>query len=460
VKPALLNLLLAAALSAQPPVKVSIRGKGVIDVPLERYVAAVLAGEAAEFQSREALKAMSVAARTYAVRLRGRHSADGFDFCDTTHCQHIDLTAASSKFESITSETESELLWFAGKPAFTPYTADCGGRTEDASAIWPDLGGAYLASRNDPYCTRAGSGPWRWSAGGFEIAEALRRSGLRSPRTLENVVVAERTVSSRARTLTLQGKGEIVRISAGSFRFALGRELGWNTVRSDRYEVHAANGRIAFEGTGSGHGAGLCQRGALQMGLAGRNYREILAFYYSGTALGVNARGLPWQRLNGDSLSLLTTQPEHDGAVLDLAERIARTLAQRTAWPIPSRLEIGAYPDLDAFRNTTGEPGSVAGYTSGRRIHLQPLQVLRSRGTLESTLRHELAHAIIESQSTTGLPLWFREGLASYLSDGRPGRVTQLVHRYGETTVLGWVSRGLPFEVTNASASQPIMKSK
>ena len=83
--------------------------------------------------------------------------------------------------------------------------------------------------------------------------------------------------------MVLQGRGESSRISAGAFRFAMGREVGWNTVRSDRYEVRASNGRLVFEGSGSGHGVGLCQRGADQMGLSGRRYREILAFYYPGT---------------------------------------------------------------------------------------------------------------------------------------------------------------------------------
>jgi stage II sporulation protein D len=453
-------LLLAIALSAAPAVKVSVRGKGIVDLPVERYVAAVLAGEAGEFQSREALKALSVAARTYAIRLRGRHSADGFDFCDTTHCQHLDLSHVSAKFESIASATEGELLWFRGKPAFTPYTADCGGRTEDAAAVWPDLGASYLASHDDPYCARAGQSAWRWDAEAFTIAAALKRSGLQVPRLLESISVAERTASSRARTLVLRGGGESVRISAGSFRFALGRELGWATVRSDRYDVRAADGRIAFEGAGSGHGAGLCQRGAEQMGIEGRAYREILAFYYPGTAVGVNARGLPWQRLRGDLLSLLTTQPDRDSAVLTVAEHQARTLAQRTGWHLPTGVEIRVYPDLDSFRNTTGEPGWVAAYTSGLRIHMQPAAVLRGRGTLEATVRHEIAHSMMESQVPSGLPLWFREELAGYLSGGRPETVTRLIHRYGETTVLGWASRGLPPEVTKANASQPAMKSK
>src|SRR5438874_1571512 len=60
-----------------------------LHMPLEEYVAGVLAGESSIFKSDEALKAMAVAARTYAVRHTGRHRAEGFDFCDTTHCQDL-----------------------------------------------------------------------------------------------------------------------------------------------------------------------------------------------------------------------------------------------------------------------------------------------------------------------------------------------------------------------------------
>ena len=46
----------------------------------------------------------------------------------------------------------------------------------------------------------------------------------------------------------------------------MGRALGWNTVRSDRWEVAESGGRLIFEGAGEGHGVGMCQRGADQMG--------------------------------------------------------------------------------------------------------------------------------------------------------------------------------------------------
>ena len=118
-----LALAIAVQLGAQTAVKVRV-GSATVSLPLERYVAGVLAGESSVFRSDEALKAMSVAARTYAVRLRGRHAAEGYDFCATTHCQRVEPHAITPRLEAIAAETAGELLWFEGKPAFTPYTRD------------------------------------------------------------------------------------------------------------------------------------------------------------------------------------------------------------------------------------------------------------------------------------------------------------------------------------------------
>jgi len=494
VKIPLLLLLSLCQLAAAPPaVKVRLgpaNGTGTVEIPLERYVAAVIAGESADFQSDEALKAMAVAARTYAVRMRARHGAEGFDLCDTTHCQRLDLHGITPRLEKAAADTAGELLWFQGKPAFTPYTKDCGGTTEDAGAVWPDLAQPYLRSHADPYCTRPSAAPWRWAADPRQIQRALSRSRLRGPGMLDRIAIATRTSSGRASTLMLTGGPESVRISASSFRFAIGRELGWNTIRSDRYEVTTSGGRLIFEGTGEGHGVGLCQRGAEQMGLARRSYREILAFYYPGTTLGLTGQGLSWQTLGGDTLSLQTTRPDEDRAVLAMGERLVRTLSARVKWPPPAGIAIRVYPDLDTFRNATGEPGWVAAHTDGRRIDLQPVTVLRSRNGLKSTLSHELLHVLVENHAAPNLPVWFREGLVDFLggdtkieptrdwpSDAdlrqtvdpdkarrayamAAGAVAGLVKTYGESTVLDWVGRGLPSDVTKASTSHETPKIK
>ncbi len=487
-----LALLVGLPLLAAPPaVRVQVRspeGNRTIELPLEKYVAGVLAGESSVFRSDEALKAMAVAARTYAVRLRGRHAAEGFDFCASTHCQRLDLEAVTPRIEAAVTQTAGQLLWFEGKPAFACYTRDCGGRTEDAAAVWPDLAASYLKSHDDPYCLRT---PWQWNGDPLQIAEALRRSELRTPAMVERIAIAERTASGRAKMLVLSGKGESQRISAGSFRFAMGRELGWNTVLSEKYEVRTSNGRLVFEGSGSGHGVGLCQRGADRMGTAGSTWREILAFYYPGTEAGLTGRGIPWQRIGGQGISLLTTRPDRDRGLLALAEQTVRSVSQQLHPDLPRDIEVRIYPDVETFRNATGEPGWVAAYTQGRRIHLQPAEVLRSRGALETTLRHEVLHVAVESQVVGDVPLWLREGLVEYLSgpaddkrrssvppasdelrqtgdeararhayDEAAGAVAELVKRYGLASVFAWLRTGVPRDVRNMSTSQAPTKSR
>ena len=452
---------------------------GIAEISSESYVAGVVTGESGGFRSEEALKAMAVAARSYAIRMRGRHSKDGFDFCETTHCQRY--VEAGVRETKAARETAGQLLWFDGKPAFAVYSRNCGGKTENVSAVWPDVNAPYLISHADPYC----SGKWTWSGSREEIRQALVESGLKTPPHLESVSIVRRTGSGRVQMLSLDGE----LLTASAFRFAIGRVIGWNTVRSEQYTIENAGNRVLFRGSGEGHGVGLCQMGADEMGLQGKSYREILAFYYPGTSVSMNAADFHWTQLAGEGVVLHTLLPDTDRVVIGISESAIDKWRRRLPWPVPRGIEIYVYPDLDAFRNATGEPGWVAARTTGTKIELQPVSVLRSRDVLNGTLEHEVTHCFVESAAKPGLPVWFREGLVEYLAGhtvgdasgnlndselrqrqdrqaaadayaGAEARVRELVTRYGETAVLTWVERGLPDEVKNSSARKQPVNSK
>jgi stage II sporulation protein D len=76
----------------------------------------------------------------------------------------------------------------------------------------------------------------------------------------------------------LLGKGE-----AG--RLAVDRRLGWNTIPSNNFTARKEDGDMILEGTGQGHGIGLCQRGAKAMAEGGSTFREIISHYFPNTAL-------------------------------------------------------------------------------------------------------------------------------------------------------------------------------
>ncbi len=115
----------------------------VAEIDLETYVTGVLAGEAATFKSPAAMDAMTIVARTWALASRGRHGAEGYDFCSLTHCQFFrpPIAADAGKAASdAAARTAGLVLKFQGKLIDAYYSAYCGGRTATAASVWPDSG--------------------------------------------------------------------------------------------------------------------------------------------------------------------------------------------------------------------------------------------------------------------------------------------------------------------------------
>jgi stage II sporulation protein D len=482
IRALLLTVLCAAVSHAEVAYKVRLstsEGANVITLPAERYVAAVLAGEAGTFRNEEALKAMAVAARSYAAYFRSRHPTQGYDFCSTTHCQRLILKDADGRFLKAAEATRGELLWYQSKPALAVYTQDCGGKSESART-------RYLLVHKDPYCVARGQGLWSWTSTATRIHQALTSAGLQSPPALNRIVVRERTASGRARTLSLIGSSGSMPISAGSFRLAIGRTLGWNTLRSDWYDSQSINGAIRFQGRGKGNGAGLCQDGADEMAAQGYTYKEILNFYYPGTTVSVLANDVKWTEYRTAHATIFTAKLAIGRRAAKTAETELEKLQSRYNLSPPPGLAIYIYPSMDSYRNGTGEPGWVAAHTVGSRIETQPFDMLEKHGGLGPVLRHELLHAMIEAEAKPATPLWFREGLVEELAgnqrpsdqnEARPSdassiakrddpattraayhaaaeRVARLRARYGTAALLRWVREGIPDEVTRSSTSR------
>src|SRR5437870_8351735 len=188
------------------PVKVTARNgilTVILSMPLEDYVAAVLAGESSNFQSDEALKAMAVAARTYAVRFRGRHKTEHFDFCDTTHCQDMRLGAVTDRQRAAVEATEGELLWFEGSPAATYYHQNCGGTTASAHETWPGTKADYLDVRADSYCLRSEHARWESRISKADLNSALLKAGMQVSPDWQSLQVDLRNRSERVQLLEI-----------------------------------------------------------------------------------------------------------------------------------------------------------------------------------------------------------------------------------------------------------------
>ena len=83
-------------------------------------------------------------------------------------------------------------------------------------------------------------------------------------------------------------------------------------------------------------------------------------------------------------------------------------------------LEVRINESTGDFTGRTGQPWWAAAATKGNRIELQPVSILKRRSVLTTTLRHELAHVVIDAVSQHRAPRGLKEGFAIYLAgEGR-----------------------------------------
>lgn len=433
------SLILLALSLAAPAQTAAVRTPfGVIRLPVETIAAAAVAGEMGAAAPPEALKAMAVAARSYIRANPGRHREEGFDFCSTTHCQRLDLSGKFPQITQAVTETEAMILWWKGAPALVFHSADCGGHTASAGEIWPGLSRPYLPAREDPWCSRPPAPSWTARVEWPVLERVLSLPGLRF------LAVGRRSASGRVLSLR-SNRGPI---DAGVLHLAAGRALGWNLLRSRLYDVESIPQAAEFRGRGSGHGAGLCQKGAIEMAKNGADFREILDFYFPGAVPGITPRGLSWRLHRSDSLDLFTAGAAPPVS-LPAAETAWREARRRSSLGAPCRPRLREYPSVDLFRDSTGARGDFAAVTRGCVVHLNQPARLQAQGRLPQILLHEMMHVLIGANRRAPLPPWFEEGLAEHLAGGTTraaerARVEELVRRYGRASVLRFLQTGLP----------------
>ncbi len=256
-------------------VRVGSPSTGAVSVlPLEVYVARVLAAEADPRAPDAAREALAVAVRTYALANEGRHERDGHDVCDTTHCQVVRQSSDATR--RLTQATAMQVLTIDGRPATLFYSASCGGVSERASDVWPGTNYSYLQSRPDP--VHEDEAMWTWDVALVDVETTLRDLGFEGH--LTGLEVASTTESGRAATLRLTGMTPST-IDAYQFRLAIGA----TRVRSTAFTVSNDGESVRFVGRGYGHGVGMCVVGAGHRALRGARREDILAHYYPGLEL-------------------------------------------------------------------------------------------------------------------------------------------------------------------------------
>ncbi|HJT28691.1 MAG TPA: SpoIID/LytB domain-containing protein [Pyrinomonadaceae bacterium] len=437
--------VVARSTDATSPIKVHLVRENITQtLSLEDYVLGVMRAEGTVEPEPEALKALAISIRTYALKNRGRHATNGYDFCSTTHCQRfVDSNAITSTLLNAVRATEGQVLIDdRGEPIDAYFGASCGGATANIRDLWGVTPALYLRGVRDEYCDAGPHAKWTDTISRADLLRALQSdSRTDAGNRLDQISISKHDETGRAEFITIEGEHRKT-VRGWDFKIIVGRALGWNVLKSSRFEVSRSGSNFVFRGSGFGHGLGLCQEGAHVMAAHGASYQKILEKYFPGTVVKRESKAdvLPGGYsyvARSSSLKLLTISSEHFrlsypadvdrrtvDQILSTLESTRNDYLRRASSTSIPRLEVRLNESTGDFTSRTGQPWWAAAATLGNRIELQPVRILKQRGVLLTTLRHELAHILIDSISKRA-PRWLEEGFALYLAGE-----AQMISRY------------------------------
>ncbi|MDD3920167.1 MAG: SH3 domain-containing protein [Eubacteriales bacterium] len=285
-------------------------------VPMAHYLYGVVAYEMSNTFPVEALKAQAVAAKCYVLACMAPTST--YDIGDTSTDQvYKGYTASYTNVINAVDATYDIGLYLSGRILCAYYAASNGGSTILPSDAWAGTNryqwDAAFSRTSDPYDLRnpesvqeTATFPYNGESGGMSTAltnylrskayAVLSASGyLPSGGTVASVDavndISQTATNYADVTLTvtmLDSAGTPSQLTF-SYNFHLG-ELLSNGVFSKSQSLRlytVVNTGSAFTVIRGryGHGVGLSQRGAQQMGKEGMGYQQILRFYYPGASL-------------------------------------------------------------------------------------------------------------------------------------------------------------------------------
>lgn len=256
---------------------------GTIDkVPFEEYVAGVLAGEMPLNFHIEALKAQSVAARSYVMKKIGDSVGKEYDVVDTVSNQvYLDDATMKEKWKSQYDEkmallkkviyaTRGEYLEYDGKVAEAFFFSTSTGKTENSEEVF-QAALPYLRSVDSKW-DEAVSPVFRVN---YDMSTSDFYTKLGLPYANDfHYQVTKKTSTGRVKEVNINGTV----ISASDIYSKL-------KLRSTFFTIEQVGTNIHITTKGFGHGVGMSQYGAEGMAQNGYKYDEILKYYYQGVII-------------------------------------------------------------------------------------------------------------------------------------------------------------------------------
>ena len=258
-------------------------------LPLEEYVKGVVASEMPAEFAKEALKAQALTARTYIVKQmmsdekvklpKDATVADTEFFQVYKSDEELkkiwgpDYSRKIKKIEEAVQETSGQILTYAGTPIDATFFSTSNGFTENSEAIWMN---------SLPYLKSVES-PWDKNSPKFSgkkvipIADFEAKLGVKVPGDGNIGEVTAFTEGKRVAKVDINGK----EISGKDIREKLG-------LMSTDFTWERKGDKIVINTQGYGHGVGMSQYGANGMAEEGKQYQDIVHYYYKGVEIAAS----------------------------------------------------------------------------------------------------------------------------------------------------------------------------
>lgn len=254
------------------------KSQTIQQINLENYLKGVVAGEINNTAPLEALKAQAVLARTFTLKFIDENSSkyDGADISnDITEAQAYNEDYINENIIKAIEETEGIVVFSDGNYINAWFHSNSGGHTATAKdgLSFGETEPSYIKSvKTEENSSNTKNFSWSYTFSKDEVLTALRNMGA-SVSSISSFKKGELSQSGRCKTFIVGGK----EISTNTFRLNIGSTKFKSTL-IDSIKVN--DDSITFTGKGYGHGVGLSQEYAIVLANEGKDYKEIISYFF------------------------------------------------------------------------------------------------------------------------------------------------------------------------------------
>lgn len=271
---------------------------------MEDYLKGVVPAEIGKLDKKriEALKAQSIAARTYAFSRLNKNYDMGYDLESTVQDQVYRGVLVEDSVVNLAIEmTKGIVAFYKGVPIDAKYHSTCGGFTSNNEDEWSGPPSPYLRSVVDaqknclfgyekPYCYKSKHFNWSYQ---FEKDYFYRMVSKNASsffkKDLQILKFSIKKQDKHKRVVEVELKdinGDKYIVKGLNIRKLITfEEYQGGFLKSRMFDFEEKDDKILIYGKGYGHGVGMCQYGAMEMAYQGKSYKEILKHYYRGIEL-------------------------------------------------------------------------------------------------------------------------------------------------------------------------------